>query len=337
MALACIVPDCDYISPTAAKPAAAVQAFADHMACHPVQIPSTREPSVRPPALSRPSIDLGCTSAQWYDFLDRWSRFCIDSNVTDEQRAPQCRACLTVQLADAVSHVGRDVSALTIDVLLARVKTVAVNPPIGIRRAIAKSSKQGAGEQFTAFAERASVLMIGCDYVDPCPQAPVSPEDEEQVLACSIVGCAGADFTTSILRTILLAGIYDSDIRRSILGTIGIERKPVQEVINLVEMKEAARLNCSSLRLPFACIFASVLILQVTNAFSLHYTEYSAFLSLRIAAKNVSASLAKKERHLIRPQLVRQNKILLHAQYFKWDFFHHLRRASNVHQRWPTP
>ena len=141
MALACIVPDCGYISPAAEEPAAAVQAFADHMACHPVQIPSTREPSVRPPALSRPSIDLGCTTTQWSDFLDRWSQFCIDSNVTDEQRTPQCRACFTVQLADAVGHNGEDVSALTVDVLLAWVKAVAVNPPIGVRRANANSSK----------------------------------------------------------------------------------------------------------------------------------------------------------------------------------------------------
>ena len=60
-------------------------------------------------------------------------------------------------------------------------------------------------------------------------------------MACGVAGCTGADYTPPILRNIHLAGIYDTDIRRSILGTVGIERKPVQDVINLVEVKEAAR------------------------------------------------------------------------------------------------
>ena len=77
--------------------------------------------------------------------------------------------------------------------------------------------------------------MTGCNYVDPCPNAPVSPEDEEQVLACSIVDCAGADFTASILRTILLAGIYDDNIQLSVLRTVGLEYLPIQEIVNLVE------------------------------------------------------------------------------------------------------
>ena len=83
--------------------------------------------------------------------------------------------------------------------------------------------------------------MIGCDYVDPCPHAPVSPEDEEQVLACHIIGCAGADFSTSILRLILLAGIYDHNVQRSVLRTVGVEYLPIQEIVNLVEEETIRR------------------------------------------------------------------------------------------------
>ena len=71
--------------------------------------------------------------------------------------------------------------------------------------------------------------------MDPCPHAPVSPEGEEQVLACHIDGCAGADFSTSILRNILLAGIYDRNVQRRVLMTVGIEHLPIQEIIDLVE------------------------------------------------------------------------------------------------------
>ena len=54
--------------------------------------------------------------------------------------------------------------------------------------------------------------MTDCDYVDPCPHAPVPAPGEVQEMACTVAGCAGTDYTASILRNILLAGIYDNDI-----------------------------------------------------------------------------------------------------------------------------
>ena len=154
---------------------------------------------------------------------------------------PQCTACFTVELVNTADKAIANMSTLNIDVLLAQVKTVAVKPvAVGILRTAAHSAKQAAGKRFQAFATKVRGLMTNCDYVDPCPHAPVPAAGEVQAMACNVASCTGTDYTASILRTILLAGIYDSDIRRSILGTIGIERKPVEEVINLVEMKEAA-------------------------------------------------------------------------------------------------
>ena len=49
------------------------------------------------------------------------------------------------------------------------------------------------------------------------------------------------DYTDHIIRDVLLNGIYDSDIRRKVLGTADILRKAVNEVIALVETKEMAR------------------------------------------------------------------------------------------------
>jgi hypothetical protein len=44
-----------------------------------------------------------------------------------------------------------------------------------------------------------------------------------------------------IIRDVLLNGIYDSDIRREILGTPDVLKKPVNDVIALVENKEMSR------------------------------------------------------------------------------------------------
>ena len=125
---------------------------------------------------SRRSVDLGCSAEKWDDFLNQWSRFCVISDLDDEQKAPQCRACLTTQLAEAVTHVHRDVSTLEVGALLDKVKSVAVDPPILRRRAIAHNAKQAAGEPFADFAARVIALVSGCEYTAPCPHAPTPPE-----------------------------------------------------------------------------------------------------------------------------------------------------------------
>ena len=56
-----------------------------------------------------------------------------------------------------------------------------------------------------------------------------------------MAGCAGTDYTSAIIKNILLSGIHDHDVRREVLGTVGVEDKSVHEIICMVEVKEAAR------------------------------------------------------------------------------------------------
>lgn len=49
------------------------------------------------------------------------------------------------------------------------------------------------------------------------------------------------NFTDSIIRDVLIAGIEDTDIRREILGMVDILDTPINNIIALVESKEMAR------------------------------------------------------------------------------------------------
>ena len=51
---------------------------------------------------------------------------------------------------------------------------------------------------------------------------------------CAIVGCRGVDYTTEVVKDILLSGIYDHDVRREVLGS------SINDLIHFVEAKEAA-------------------------------------------------------------------------------------------------
>ena len=50
-----------------------------------------------------------------------------------------------------------------------------------------------------------------------------------------------ADYTDHAMREVLVAGIYDPDIRRDVLGVEGITAKPINDVVSLVEGREMAR------------------------------------------------------------------------------------------------
>ena len=53
--------------------------------------------------------------------------------------------------------------------------------------------------------------------------------------------CAGVDYSTAVVKDVLLNGIADADIKRKILGDAALASKTVQEVVTIVEAKEAAR------------------------------------------------------------------------------------------------
>ena len=92
--------------------------------------------------------------------------------------------------ADKAIH---DTGSLAIDVLLTQVKAVAVQPvAVGILRATAHSAKQSSGERFQTFAAKAAPAR-----------------------ACALVqNCAGVDYTSEVIKDILLSSIHDPDVRR---------------------------------------------------------------------------------------------------------------------------
>ena len=51
------------------------------------------------------------------------------------------------------------------------------------------------------------------------------------VRACAIANCEGTDYTSEVIRDILLSGIHDHDVRREVLSTVGVEEKSVHEII----------------------------------------------------------------------------------------------------------
>ena len=149
MALACHLAGFMFKAPGGAAPAVAMAAVINHVAqMHPDQIPRDRDNRIRLPPLVRPSIDIGCSPAQWADFLTRWTRFRSGCNIPTLQLTTQAMDCFSEELISTADKAVPNIGALDLDHLLREVKAVAVLPvAVGILRATAHSARQANGEQ----------------------------------------------------------------------------------------------------------------------------------------------------------------------------------------------
>ena len=118
--------------------------------------------------------------------------------------------CFSEELISTADKAVYIIGSLDLDSLIREVKAVAVLPvAIGILRATAHSAKQACGERFQAFAAKVRGLTTDCNYVLPCPHAVTAAQ------ACTAVpGCCGVDYTSEVIKDILLSGIYDLVVRR---------------------------------------------------------------------------------------------------------------------------
>ena len=91
------------------------------------------------------------------------------------------------------------------------------------------------GKRFQAFAAHARGLVVDCQYILPCPHSPANAN------VCTIRGCKGVNYSSEVVRDVLLSGIFDQDIKRKLLGDSTLESKTLNELVRFVENKEAMR------------------------------------------------------------------------------------------------
>ena len=174
MALACHIVGYDFEAPGAADVAVNMATIVNHMAIvHPDQLPGgAQDNRVKPPPLLPPTIDLGCSPAQWGNFLTRWTRFRNGSNIPASQLTAQAMECFSDELLNTADKAIFRFNTLSLNKLMKEVKAVAVQPvAVGILRATAHSAKQAYRERFQAIAAKVRGLTTDCKYILSCPHA----------------------------------------------------------------------------------------------------------------------------------------------------------------------
>ena len=180
------------------------------------------------PKLDRPTIKTGVSMEEWIMFTRRWNIFREGSHIADDNVSHHLFQCADEALGDALLKTDPDIIRRSIDVVLNTMKKLAVIPvATGIIRSELLEMKQLRDEAFRKFASRVRGKAETCEY--------------ETSVVCRCTEVVSVNVTDHIMRDVLLAGIYDADIRREMYGIDRILEHPINDVIAAVEKKEMAR------------------------------------------------------------------------------------------------
>ena len=180
------------------------------------------------PKLERPRVESGISLEEWNVFQRRWNVYKPGSGIDDIQAPTQLFQCGNNSLGDAMLKVDPDMTTRSLEVVIATMKALAVIPvAVGVLRAELLELRQKRDEPFRSFATRVQRKAKTCGFV------------AQHLCNCGLTN--SVDYKENIIRDVLVAGLYDTEIRRDMLGIEGLIDKPTNEVIALVEKKKMTR------------------------------------------------------------------------------------------------
>ena len=174
--------------------------------------------------MERPQINVGVSTEEWNVFVRRWEVFRRGSGIDGASAPSQLFQCAGIELGDSILKANPNATSSSIAQLMTAMRSLAVIPiATGVLRTELLQMRQERDEPFRTFAARVRGKAETCEYTATCE--------------CG----AKVDYTDHSIRDTLLGGIQDPDIRREVLGIADILKKPVNDVIAVVENKEMAR------------------------------------------------------------------------------------------------
>ena len=227
--ITCPINGCDYSTGNVSE-AVAIALLTTHAISHsapPQPVVNVPAP-VRGPKLDRPKVDVGISMEEWNMFERHWNVFKSGSGINDVSAAPQLFQCTSTTLGDALLKMDPEITNKILADVLQSMKTLAVIPvATGVVRSELLEMKQQRDEAYRAFSARVRGKAETCGYVTSS--------------RCQCGQSNSVDYTEHIMRDVLVAGIYDAEIRRDILGIESILDKSINDVVGLVEKREMAR------------------------------------------------------------------------------------------------
>ena len=228
-AINCYLPGCTFATPDVDSAVAAVMLGHHLSSSHPA--PAQR----KIPTIPQPKLGPGIYEDQWNSFTREWEVYKETVSIPLEKIPVYLLACCEPDLKSSVERSDPRLSSKSESDVLASIKRHAVvSVAVSVLRTELLTMKQDHEESIIAFASRALGKARNCKLVVKCPHD------------------ADVDYSEDVVKQVILAGMYDDDIKRKVLSTTGIDTKSLNDTIALVETEEMASrsMNCGIVTSP---------------------------------------------------------------------------------------
>ena len=232
VSLSCPFPSCDEKVENQDKEIA-IALFNAHVSTHTVSSPATPGSggsSSRSEKLSRPKISQGMLEEAWNSFLILWKLYKNGAALTTKECGLQLIYCCEQELMEQVLRAEPELTTKTEIEQLSAIRKLAVVPvAMGVRRSELLNLSQDVGEPSRSFLSRIQGKAATCDFKIKCEESCCSGSDKL------------VDFTSVVVKYVLVNGLSDSDIRREVLGWKDLDSSTLVNTVAFVEQKEMAR------------------------------------------------------------------------------------------------
>ena len=166
--------------------------------------------------------------------IGEWKRYKRITNLPESEFADQLYQCCERPLARLLLKENPNIIEEGEKALTEAIKKMAVlQVAVSVRRSKLLSTKQEPGQLFREFFANVRASASTCDYSVPCPHA--CCRENETI-----------DYTSRVVKDILVAGIVDDDIRKDVLGHARLDSLTDKDIVAFVEEKEMAKNACDA-------------------------------------------------------------------------------------------
>ena len=224
----CQFPGCEYKASNDSEKIALAM-FESHRMSHQVTTETQKLPPIKHPKIGQDTSD-----EDWTSFLTEWEHFKRVSKIKPEQFADHLYLCCEDPLARLLIREDPGAIKKGEDGLKDAIHRLAVTKvATSVRRTKLLASKQSHGQTFREFYANVKAAALECKFKVKCLKDCCNNPDTPNVV--SIV-----DYTSNVIKDVLIAGIADSEIRKDILSTPNLDSISDKDVVALVEAKEMA-------------------------------------------------------------------------------------------------
>ena len=184
------------------------------------------------PAIPSPKLTGGIHEDQWDAFVREWGVYKGTVALAAPDVPVYLLACCNQDLKSSVERADPNITSKPEGDVLAAIKRHAViSVAASVLRTELFGMKQDHGETVLAFSSRALGKARNCKFTVACRHG--DPHD----------------YCEDMVKQIVLAGMYDEDIKRKVLSTSNIDDKTLNETIAIIEMEEMAARSMADLSL----------------------------------------------------------------------------------------